>query len=89
MLLNDTHPIVRNVILGGASAPSVDRKMEYHGFQVCPNSEMGRAWLQLKGVAPTCVPCPICRRSDKGVPARTERGPSSERMGETREENLE
>jgi hypothetical protein len=48
---------------------------------------MGRAWLQLKGVAPTCVPCPICRRSDKGVPAWTERGPSSERMGETREGN--
>jgi hypothetical protein len=24
-------------------------------FQVYPNSDMGRAWLQLKGVTPTCV----------------------------------
>jgi hypothetical protein len=55
--------------------------MEEHGLQVCLNSEMG-AWLQLKGVVPTCVPCPICRRSKKGVPAWTERGPSSERVGE-------
>jgi hypothetical protein len=73
--------VVRNVILGGASAPSTDRKMEDHRFQVCLNSEMGRAWLQLKGVAPTCASCTICRRK-KGVPARTKRGLISERMGE-------
>jgi hypothetical protein len=81
--------LVRSVILGGALAPSADRRMEYHRFRVCPNSEMGRAWLQLEGVVPTCVPCPICRRGKDGVPARTKRGPSSERMGEMREGNLE
>jgi hypothetical protein len=79
----------RIIILRGALAPSADRRTEDRGFWVCPNSEMGRALRQLEGVAPTCVPCPICRRSNKGVPARTERGPSSERMGETREGNLE
>jgi hypothetical protein len=77
---------VRNIILGGALALSVDRRMEDHEFQVCLNLEgLG---FKLKGVAPTCVPCPICRRSKKGVPARTKRGPSSERMGEDKGKEL-
>jgi hypothetical protein len=67
-----SHLAVGNVILGGASAPSMNQSMEEHGFWVCLNLEMGRAWLQLKGVAPTCVPYPICRRIEKRVPAQTE-----------------
>jgi hypothetical protein len=83
-----SNQFVRNIILGGALAPSVDRSMEDHVFWVCLNSEMGRAWLQLKRVAPTCASCPICRRSKKGVPAGTERSLSSGRMGEDKGKEL-
>ena len=53
----NTHglPIVITIGLGsseGVSAPSMDQRMEGRRFWVCLSWEMGRAQLQLKGVAP-------------------------------------
>jgi hypothetical protein len=72
---------VRIVIHGRVSAPSADRRMEDRGVRGCPNLEMGRAWLQLKGVAPTRVPCPISEGRIRG--SGSDR--SGSKRGETRE----
>jgi hypothetical protein len=59
-------PFVRIVIHRRVSALSADQRTEDRRVRGHPNLEMGRAWLQLEGVAPTRVPCPISEGRIRG-----------------------
>jgi hypothetical protein len=72
---------VRIVIHGRVSALSADQRTEDRRVWGHPNLEMGRAWLQLEGVAPTRVPCPISEGRIRG--SGSDR--SGSEHGETRE----
>ena len=67
----------------------MDRRMEGHRFWVCPSWEMGRAWLQLKGVVPHLCTMPNLLKVEQGVPSWTEVVLSAERENrvETRRED--
>jgi hypothetical protein len=72
---------VRIIIHRRVSALSADQRMEERGVRGRPNLEMGRAWLQLEGVVPTHVPCPISEGRIRG--SSLDR--SGSEHGETRE----